>query len=134
MANILEKVASGGNTHVSLVTTAETALVTTPGVVVPFPTAKILIKGWAQLAFGTNATGVNVRIYRGISIFGTLIQESNTEQMGAAVNNAGDYSLKVFDVVAGMDGLQYTLSVQQVAATGNGTAEQYSLEVEVLPG
>jgi hypothetical protein len=128
----LNRYTSTPSADTSVVTTAETVLATVSGVNSYAPGARITIRGGVQFTPGTATTGLTFRIRRGTDATGTLIQEANLEIVAGVVGSTEDHELEVTDQVAGeLAQASYVLTVVQTAATGNGTAVQAWLEVEV---
>lgn len=122
------------NTHhinstadVTLVTTAETVVATLSGVNTGGK-RDVALRGWAQVTTGVGTTALTPRIRRGTTVGGTLIGEANPEQVEAAAGSTEESSTEVTDAGVELGGASYVLTIQQTAATGNGTALQASLE------
>jgi hypothetical protein len=111
----------------SIVTTAETVLCTLPGVNTP-RRVSVRLKGWAQVTTGAATTALTARIRRGTDATGTLIGEVNAEQIEAAAGSTEEVEIEANDEGVDLAGATYVLTVQQTAATGNGTGLQASLE------
>lgn len=114
----------------TLVTTAETVVARVDGV----STGRALpvsIRAWAQLTTGTATTAVTPRIRRGTTITGTLIDEGNPVTIGAAAGGTEEFDIDAIDDNADLAGASYVLTLQQTAATGNGTCLQSGIEVYV---
>jgi predicted flavoprotein YhiN len=117
----------------TLVTTAETvAAVITPAVAVNAPSGEgVALSGSIALNTGTAATSVNVRIRQGATAAGTQVGQT----LGAPVS-ASSPALVPFDVVDtsafALSGPadQWCVTVQQVAATGNGSIVQATITAE----
>jgi len=134
MADIAEKGVTSRTTNVTLTTTTETAIVTSPLVPVPLATALIVIRAWVQLTTGAGTTGVTVRIRRGSDTTGTLVGEANVETAKAVAGSTEPFSITVSEARQDLHMAEYTLTLQQAAATADGTALQATIEVEVLNG
>lgn len=134
MADILEKDAQYSGTNVTITTTTEKAIINSNPIIVPFDTAVIVIRGYAQLTTGTGATTVTPRIRRGTAITGTLVGEANAEDVKAAAGSTEPFFILVTEARSTVDQVQYVLTLQQASATGNGTVLQASIEVEVISG
>jgi hypothetical protein len=113
-------------TDVSIVTTTETVVATLAGVSTPRRT-DVRLEGTVQITPGTATTGLTLRIRRGTDATGALVGEANLEIVAGAVASAEDHYLKVRDSGVDLFNGTYVLTVQQAAATGNGTALQASL-------
>lgn len=114
----------------TLVTTAETVVATVGGIDLPRPGVAVTVRGTAQLTTGTGTTAVTPRIRRGTAITDPLVGEANAVTIGAAAGGTEEFSLEVVDSPGELAGGSYVLTLQQTAATGNGTALQASLDAE----
>lgn len=110
----------------TLTTTAETVIATLSGVNTPRKTT-VTLKGWLQLTTGAATTAVTLRIRRGTTITGTLIDEANPVTIGAAAGGTEQFDITATDEGVDLAGASYVLTAQQTAATGNGTALQGAL-------
>jgi hypothetical protein len=114
---------------VTLTTTSETTVATSPalteGQVGPVYQG-MRLQGVVNVTAGASTTAVVVRVRQGVGTGGALVGNAATHTLAAtAIANVP------FDVVdsAGVSGtaLQWTVTVQQTAASGNGTVNQGSL-------
>lgn len=117
---------------VALVTTAETVIITSPPIEVQTPGQRIVVWAWAQLTIGTATTAVTPRIRRGSLITGTLVGTANAEAPIAAAGATRPVIMLVVDNDPGSDRAVYSLTLQQTAATGNGSALQATIVVLAL--
>jgi hypothetical protein len=134
MPDVVEKVVDVSGTNVTLVTTAETVIITSPPAKMPLQTARILIRAWAQLTTGTATTTVTPRIRRGTTTAGALVGEATAITVGAAAGSNEAFELTATEERANEESVTYSLTLEQAGATGNGTALQAGIEVEVLNG
>jgi len=104
---------------VNVVTTTETVALVTPPVSTTYSGDQIDIEGKINVTAGTSTTAVVLRVRRGNGITGTVVgvAETDTEAAGAS----GSFPLQVVDTPGDVAGQVYSLTVQQTAATGNGT-------------
>lgn len=123
-------VTSKTQTDTTLTTTTETVVATLSGVSTPRP-VNVSLHGWAQLTTGTGTTTVTPRIRRGTDITGTLIDEGNAVTIGAAAGGNEAFDIDALDEAADLGGASYVLTLQQAAATGNGTALQANLSAYI---
>lgn len=114
----------------ALVTTAETVVATVSGVTTG-RAVNVQLRGWAQLTTGTNTTAVTPRIRRGTTIAGTLIGEGNPVTIGAAAGSTEDFEVDVVDSGADIASASYVLTLQQTAASANGSCLQAAIEAYV---
>ncbi len=134
MAEVLEKEVVVSATNVTLVTTGETVIISSGPLKMPFQTARAIIKAWAQLTTGAATTTVTPRIRRGTAVGGTLVGEANAEDVKAAAGSTEPFFIMASEARAGEESVEYSLTLQQAAATGNGTVLQAGIEVEFLNG
>ncbi len=107
--------------NVTVVTTAETIIATLPPFNISLDYAQILLFWWAMFTVGVGGTGVTVRVRRGAALTSPLVNIGNAilnPGAGNTINLSGCYA----DVPGAVAGQQYVLTVQQTAATANGTA------------
>lgn len=115
-----------------IVTTTETVAATVVVPAVPGPGARIKLTGFAQVTAGTATTALTMRIRRGTDATGTLVGEGNPIQGGVAAGSTSEVVLEVTDTPAGEVAQQsYVVTVQQTAATANGSIVQASLRATV---
>lgn len=107
-------------TSVSIPTTTETAAVNTPLPQYGTPGDNgCLIAGNIILTAGTAGTAATIRVRQGVGTGGTVIGGANPVPVTAGATSAIPFV--VFDPSPPAV-VQYTVTVQQTAATGNGTA------------
>ncbi len=129
MANIREAEAGSFTANVTLVTTAETVLLTAPAITPPYDATQILIMAWAQLTTGVATTTVTPRIRRGTAITDPVVGEANAENVKAAAGSTEPFMIMVVETLGARAQVQYSFTLQQAAATGNGTALQGAILV-----
>lgn len=134
MAEVLEKVANVSGTNVTLTTTSETVIISSGLLIMPFQTARALIKAWVQLTTGAATTTVTPKIRRGTTVTGTLVGEANAITIGAAAGSNEQFFIMASEARFGEESVQYSLTLEQASATGDGTALQAGIEVEFLNG
>lgn len=119
---------ASGAPLVALVTTAETAALTSSALPYNAPGGQgLLVSGCVTGATGASTTSVQVRVYRGTTIGGTQI--GVTLQESSAASSFYENGFSILDAAPGA-APQYTVSVQQVGATGNGTVTLANIAVE----
>lgn len=109
---------SDGPANVNLPTTAETVVCTTNAIDVTQEGDQVIIEGFAQIATGAAATGVIIRVRRG-GLTGPQVGQAGQQASGAGVGV--QLGTQVDDIPPESAGLVYVLTIQQQAATGNGT-------------
>jgi hypothetical protein len=117
-------------TDTALVTTAETVVATLDSVTTP-RAVNVTLRAWAQLTTGTATTAVTPRIRRGTTAAGTLINEGNPVTLGAAAGGTEDFEIDAVDLNADISGASYVLTLQQTAATGNGSCLQAQISASI---
>jgi hypothetical protein len=115
--------------NVTIATTTEVVAVTSAPMALERPGATFAIKGWAQITTGTNVTTVTVRIRRGATISGTLVGEANVITVGAAAGSNEQFAIMTAEQRADEGQAQYSLTIQQAGADGNGAILQSAIEV-----
>ncbi len=125
MADLPRMGAVGVLADTTLVTTAETIVATTPPIPVPSSGGPVAVLGQADVSTGAGTTGVQYRIRRGTTLTSPLVGEGNT--VAAAASSPIKHAHLVVDNDAGFDAVQYCLTVQLVAATGNGNVQAAAL-------
>jgi hypothetical protein len=114
-------------TDVPLVTTAETVVATLPGVTTDKAGQLIRITADYVITTGTNTTALTHRIRRD-SLTGTIVGEVNAEQIEAAAGSTEAHDFYCEDSFAGeVAGQVYVLTVQQTAASANGSVLRSSI-------
>lgn len=104
---------------VTLVTTAETVIATTVARAVNAPGSQgQYIDGMINITPGTAATAVVIRVRAGNGLSGAVIGGPETHTVAAGANQSIPYA-QIDGTTVGQ--VQYTLTVQQTAATGNGS-------------
>lgn len=132
MAQLLEIGFNFITADVTLTTTSETVIVSSGAIAVPYETARLVIIACAQLTTGAGTTGVTPRIRRGTAITGTLVGEANVEQVKAVAGSTEFFAAMRFEEQSPAASVEYSLTLQQAAATGNGTALQAGIMVLVF--
>ena len=134
MPELEEKAVKCSGTDVSLTTNNESVIISSGPVKVARQTCLVLVKAWAQLVTGTATAGVTPRIRRGTAITGALVGEANSEAIKAVVGGTEPFVIQVTEERSNVDTVEYSLTLQQVSATGDGAVAQATIEVEILGG
>lgn len=119
-------------TNVTLTTTTENVVVSSGRVILPRETHTLFVLGYAQLTTGAATTTVTPRIRRGTTITSTLIGEAHPEEVKAAAGSIEQFFHMVSEELGGRAEVEYSLTLSQVDATGNGTVVQAGILVLVL--
>jgi len=105
---------------VTLVTTAETNILSTGFVTIPYETGKFYISGMLYITTGTGVTGVQVRCRRNVNAENVVLGvAAQTIVAGASTTLVVPFDFT--DPIPDNRPCQYTVTVQQVGATGNGS-------------
>jgi len=119
-------------TNVTLTTTSETSIISSGAVTLPRANGIVVVIAWAQLTTGAATTTVTPRIRQGTATTGTLVGEANAVTIGAAAGSTEVFTIFVSEERSNVANVQYNLTLQQAAATGNGTALQAGILVLIL--
>ncbi len=134
MSDIAEKGVTHTTAAVTLTTTTETVVVSSPVVRVPLATCMVVVKARAQLVTGASTTAVLPRIRKGTTTGGTQVGGANSEGIKAPTGAGEPFALTVAESVQDQESVQYSMTLQQVGALANGSCVQAAIEVEVLNG
>jgi hypothetical protein len=118
-------------TNVTLTTTSETVIISSGRVPVPAQTTTVLIMAWGQLTTGAGTTTVTPRIRRGTATTGDLVGEATAEEVKAAAGSNEPFFIMTSEERSDIESVEYSLTLQQAGATGNGTALQAGIIVMV---
>jgi hypothetical protein len=132
MAEVQEASVNFSSANVTLVTTAETLIISAPRIAVPRQTVTALILALAQLTTGTATTGVTPQIRRGPLVTDPLVGEANVVTIGAAAGGTEQFFGFASEELVRLADVQYSLTLTQAAATGNGTALMAAILVLLL--
>lgn len=132
MADIREAAVASTISAVTITTTTETVVITSPPTDLPAPTITAVILGWCQMTIGTACTAVTPRIRRGTTITAPLVGAANAEAIKTAVGSNEPFFLMLSESLVNLDQVQYSFTVQQTAATGNGNALLSSILVLLM--
>jgi len=116
-----------GTTDVNVVTTAETAAVTSDPVSPTSDNAEFTISGVINITAGTGTTEVVVRVRRGSTVAGALVGETDPHTLAAGAK--ANIPFEVADTPGAVASQQYTASVVQTGASGNGTINNSAITV-----
>jgi hypothetical protein len=112
----------------TLTTTTETTALSTPGQPFNAPgAAGVLVQASVTGATGAAATSVQIRVRQGSGTSGNVVGLVN--QVGVSASSFYQGSVSVLDT-SPPSPLVYTVTVQQVSATGNGTVTLASIALE----
>lgn len=116
-------------TNVTLVTTAQTVIISSNPMAQERPICNYLILAYAKVTTGTNITTMLPLIRRGTATTGTLVNESNVVTAGAAAGSNECFFAWAFDTQSDISQAQYCLTLTQAGADGNGTVLESGIVV-----
>lgn len=108
-------------TDATVTTTTEKIVAQIDNVSVPRPGAKVRLFGSIVITTGTNTTALTPRWRRGTTITDTVVGESNARQVAAAAGSTEELAHSVEDTPGEIAKQSYVLTVQQTAASADGT-------------
>lgn len=118
---------------ITLVTTAETVVATSPQIYADANNGRVKIYGHVNITEGAGGTAYVVRVRRGNSISGALVGVAETDTLAAASSETAPFSVEDAGWLNAAGGNQYCVTVQQTAATGNGTVNGADFQVDAIP-
>lgn len=116
----------------TLVTTAEATVVASGPVKTPSRNHQVLILAWAQLTLGAATTTVTPRVRRSALVGGSLVGEGNAINNGVPAGETESFFMMATEERQNESEVEYNLTLQQAAATGNGTVVQSGIVVLVF--
>jgi hypothetical protein len=116
-------------TDVNVTTVNETAAIVSDPVSQSVDGEAVTISGRIGLLTGTGTTAVTIRVREGNGITGNVIGETLPKTIAAAVDDQVAFSFTYNP--AGIAGMRYTATVQQTAASANGTIKSAAMTVQV---
>lgn len=127
------RLASVGSTAIvnaTVVTTTETVVVTTPAINLTLDSALVILFWHIIFTSGVGTTSINVRLRRGTAVSGAQVNVGSAffVTASAGVLVTGSYT----DTPGIVANQQYSVSIGQNAATGNGTVTDVAMVAMVL--
>lgn len=119
------------NTAQPVTTTTETVILTLPAVSTNGAQDTVALQGSVDITTGAGSTFVTVRVRRGTGITGAVVgaQDPITATAGSTQNIGFD----VADNPGEVAGQAYVVTVQQTAATANGSVLHAEAQITLLP-
>jgi stage V sporulation protein SpoVS len=111
----------------AVVTTAETAAITTDAVTQSVDGEAITIKGQVGYLTGTGTTAVTVRVRQGTDLTGSVVGETLPVTIGAALDTQIPFQFTTSP--NGVVRQSYTVSIQATGASANGTIKSAAVSV-----
>ena len=130
MAELLEAEVGRRTTALAVVTTTEIVCATTAPLAPPRPGVRARLRRLVELDSGADTSAVTIRIRRGTTITGTLVSEAIAEETTAAL--AETWVVSALDSLGDVASVQYVVTIQQTAATANGTVDNATIEVDLI--
>jgi hypothetical protein len=132
MSSILQKQIGIGKGNI-LVTNTETLAAYTGRCEVTAPTVRSIIKCWVWFQTGAAATGIVFRIRRGNGIAGPIVG-ADTPTILYPAGTVAQFTFIIAESLQDSEFVDYSLTLTQLGAAGNGTLSLSSIEVEVING
>lgn len=132
MSSVTQKQVGIAAAAVTLVTTAETLIAYSGRVEIQYQTIRSVIRGWANVTWGTGTTSAILRFRRGNGLTGTIVATTGNVNVTAAQTTAID--LQFAEQIINGEFNDYSLTIQQNAATANGTVNLAQIECEMING
>lgn len=119
------------STTQTITTTNETVVLTFPGISSSSSQDTVAVQGSLDITAGTAATFVTVRVRRGTGITGTVA--GNSDPITVTAGATSNIGFDVADNPGEVAGQPYVVTVQQTAATGNGSVLHAEGQITLLP-
>jgi len=123
MAELLRAVGRINTSGQAVTTTSESSVA--PGLPVqvqqPRVAGQLVSLHWGQLTLGTGTTGITPRVRRNVVSSAALVGEANLEDALVAAGQTRPVFMLMVEAVAESDRIRHELSVQQAAATADGS-------------
>lgn len=134
MAAVLSEDVQVSAGAIDVPTNTETLAVEGFALSLPGGNAKAVIRGWMDFTVGLGTTGVTLAIYEGPAIGGRLVATKTPQAGDFTPGSTAHFELEVIDVLVNVGGAQYCMSVQQTAATADGTIVAALIDTTLLSG
>lgn len=115
--------------NVALVTTNETIVVTSPPCRVNRQSAVFLIIAFVEVLAGTGTVSLLPRIRRGVTLSDPIVNEPNNVIADVVASASNQVFFFAMDTGTNITEQQYSLTIAQTAASGNGTSLQAGIFV-----
>lgn len=132
MPEVREKGTGFVTANVAVTTTAETVAVTSEAIKAPSGRFRAVVRAWCIMTSGTGTTSITPRIRRGTLATDPLVGEGNAKTLAAAAGSNEQLVVFAEEELAETGTVQYVLTVQQTAATADGTVLAAGIDVELL--
>lgn len=116
-------------TDTTVVTTAETAAITSDAVTQSVDGEQITISGQIGYLTGTATTAVTIRVRQGTDLTGAVVGETLPVTIGAALDTQIPFQFTT--APNGVVRQSYTVSIQATGASANGTIKSAAVTVSL---
>jgi len=134
MPELEEKAVNYSAASVTLVTSTETVIISSGPVKVPRATCLVHIRAWCLLGSGVGTATVAPFIRRGTTTAGLQVGGGGAEALKTAAGSTEPFVMEATEQRQAMDTVEYSFTLAQGGATGNGTVYKACIEVEILGG
>lgn len=117
--------------NATIVTTAETVLVVSPPISLPFDSAQVVILCRATIITGTGASFINFLIRQGVTTAGVAIT-GNMTLLGFAAGQTPHFTCWGLDTPSNVAGQQYCFTATLPGTSGNSTVSDVSIYAFIL--
>ena len=118
-------------TNQAVVTSAETVVTTLSGISSARAGETIRFHGQVSILTGVATTAIILRV-RATSLAGAIVDEPVSAELEAVAGSRETHDLVVVDLAPGeLAGATYVLTVEQTAATADGSVQHASLKAEI---
>ncbi len=132
MSDILQKQAGlAAGTPITITTTTETLIAYSNRNVCNLQTVRSIVKGWLAITTGTGVTALVLQFRRGNGITGASIF---SQSIAAAASTSMQHTIKFAESLNNIEYADYSFTVTQTGATGNGSITNGLIETEQING
>jgi len=133
MGDITDKSFTKTTSSVSLTSASEgTLLSVSRGANLAFRGGQTVVRGWANLILNTGATGIECRLYRGLTTAGTEIAVASVGTGGVVSSGGFNIMVQGTEQLGDVDTVNYTMTATLVTTGAGGTVRQSALDIEIV--
>lgn len=114
--------------------TTETLVVSGFSVTLPSDHGKAVIRGWVEITPAPGTTAITIAVYRGPVIAGSPIATKQPESGDFTPGSNAHFDVEFIDLLSGVSGAQYCMSVTQTGANQDGTVTAALIDTVILSG
>lgn len=129
MAQLLYQGFSQNTNVVTLITTAETAIITSNAIDMPTGCVAALILCYLSISLSAAATSIRFRVRRGNGVAGAVVADSGLVASGVVASSIFADGFNAVDNPPIQDLAQYTLTAAVAGASGNSTTSLQNIAV-----